>query len=83
MKISSIGCGNMASAIIGGIIKNGAAEKADIRAADKSEQARSRAADAFGIRTFEDNVECIRGADLVLLAVDCTFHHGWKVDRGP
>ena len=69
MKISSIGFGNMASAIIGGIIKNGAAEKADIRAADKSEQARKAAADAFGIRTFEDNVECIRGADLVLLAV--------------
>lgn len=69
MKISSIGCGNMASAIIGGIIKNGAAGTSDIKAADKSAAARAKAEAAFGIETFEDNVECIQGADLVLLAV--------------
>ena len=69
MKISSIGCGNMASAIIGGIIKNGAAAASEIRAADKFETARKKAGDSFGIETFEDNAECIKGADIVLLAV--------------
>ena len=69
MKISSIGCGNMASAIIGGIIKNGACEASSIRAADKYDKARKKAGESFGIETFEDNSECIKGADIVLLAV--------------
>lgn len=69
MKISSIGCGNMASAIIGGIIKNGAAAASEIRAADKFDVARKKAGDSFGIETFEDNSECTKGADIVLLAV--------------
>ena len=59
----------MASAIIGGIIKNGAAAAAEIRAADKLENARKKAAELFGIETFENNAECIKGADIVLLAV--------------
>ena len=49
MKISSIGCGNMASAIIGGIIKNGACEASSIRAADKYDKARKKAGESFGI----------------------------------
>ena len=59
----------MASAIIGGIIKNGAAAASEIKAADKFETARKKAGDSFGIETFEDNAECIKGADIVLLAV--------------
>ena len=59
----------MASAIIGGIIKNGACEASSIRAADKYDKARKKAGESFGIETFEDNSECIKGADIVLLAV--------------
>ncbi len=69
MKIGVIGCGNMASAILRGILKSGIAAPSDITAADPFEIARKNAEDAFGIRTSESNEEAVAGADLVLLSV--------------
>ncbi|MDO4805136.1 MAG: pyrroline-5-carboxylate reductase [Lachnospiraceae bacterium] len=69
MKISVIGCGNMASAIIGGILAAGFANAEDITASDKYEAAREKAGKAFGIKTTGDNKECVRGAELVLFAI--------------
>lgn len=69
MKISFIGCGNMGSAIIGGLIKSGAAAKEDITASDPFEGSRKKAEAEFGIHTTGDNEACVRGADLVLIAV--------------
>lgn len=69
MKYTFIGCGNMGSAIIGGILKSGVAAKEDITASDMYEPTRKKAEDTFGIRTVSDNHEAVKGADLVLIAV--------------
>ena len=69
MKISVIGCGNMASAIMGGMIKNGLVSPEDVTASDVFEPARQRARNNLGVHTVTDNADCVKGADLVLFAV--------------
>ncbi|MEE3392328.1 MAG: pyrroline-5-carboxylate reductase [Lachnospiraceae bacterium] len=73
MKIGFIGTGNMGSAIIGGIIKSGIAEKEDILAADASEEARRKAEEKFGINTSADNKKVAAGSDILFLAVKPQF----------
>lgn len=68
-KIAVIGCGNMASAILQGVLKSGLSAPGDIAAADPFEKARQKAEAAFGIRTFSSNAAAMEGADLVLLSV--------------
>ena len=51
-KIGFIGCGNMASAIIGGLISKGTAP-ADIIAADLSEVATGKASEKFEINGYK------------------------------
>ena len=72
MKLSVIGCGNMATAIVGGLIANHIFKPEDITASDKSPQAREKMTKNYGIKTLEDNAACVDTAgqgDLVLLAV--------------
>lgn len=69
MKLAVIGCGNMASAIIGGLVGKGLLEGRDITASDKLEEARARMGRSFGVNVTEDNRACVKDADLVLLAV--------------
>ena len=69
MKISVIGCGNMAGAIMGGMIKNGLVSPEDVTASDVFEPARQRARNNLGVHTVTDNADCVKGADLVLFAV--------------
>ncbi|HUM83385.1 MAG TPA: pyrroline-5-carboxylate reductase [Lachnospiraceae bacterium] len=69
MKIAVIGCGNMGSAIIGGLIKAGTVSSEEITASDKSGEMRRKAAEAFGIKVTESNPECVKGAELIILAV--------------
>lgn len=72
MKLSVIGCGNMATAIIGGLISNHIVNPQDITASDKNPQAREKITKTYGIQTLESNVSCIKAAqtgDIILLAV--------------
>lgn len=69
MKLGVIGCGNMASAIIGGLIAKGILSPENITASDHFEAARDKAAKTYGIRTVADNADAIAGADIVLFAV--------------
>lgn len=69
MKMTFIGCGNMGSAIMGGILKSGLASKEDITGADPYALAREKAAGQFGIQTSDNNSEAVRGADVILIAV--------------
>lgn len=69
MKIGFIGCGNMASAMIGGIIKNRVAAPEDILASAKTEASRQRAKKELGICMTSSNQEVAAFADVLVLAV--------------
>jgi len=68
MKIAFIGGGNMAAALIGGLIKRGVAP-ADLYAVDPNEDARKRNEQRFGIRTGAAADGALAGYDAVVLAV--------------
>ncbi len=74
MKLGLIGTGNMASAIIGGIIKKNMISADEIIGSDKSEQGRERAKEKFGICVTEDNQEVVKKAQIVILAVKPQFY---------
>ena len=69
MKIGFIGCGNMASAMIGGILKKQVASPEEILASARTEASRRKAEEAFGIAVTEDNRRVAAFADLLILAV--------------
>ncbi len=69
MKTGVIGCGNMATAIIGGLIAGGFAAREDITASDRSDEQRRKLAAKFGVTTKADNKKCVENAEIVLFAV--------------
>ena len=60
MKLGFIGAGNMASAIIGGIIKKGIYTPKEIICSTPVEAERKKAEDTFGVNTTPDNKEVVR-----------------------
>ncbi|KLU22675.1 pyrroline-5-carboxylate reductase [Caballeronia mineralivorans PML1(12)] len=68
MKIAFIGGGNMASALIGGLIKRGVAA-ADLYVVDSGEEARQRTEKQFGVATGTSIDSKLAGYDAILLAV--------------
>ena len=68
LKLGFIGCGNMASAIIGGLVAKGLFDGSEMIASAPSEKSRKRAEDA-GIKATSDNKEVVNFADVVVLAV--------------
>ncbi|WP_144110115.1 pyrroline-5-carboxylate reductase [Paraburkholderia sp. BCC1886] len=68
MKIAFIGGGNMAAALIGGLIKRGVAP-ADLYTIDPNDDARERNERHFGIRTAASADAALASYDAVVLAV--------------
>ena len=68
MQITFIGGGNMASALIGGLIGNGWSKEA-IAVAEIDGAARARLEREFGVRTAAGALEAAAGADAIVLAV--------------
>lgn len=64
-----IGLGNMASAILGGIIRNGIASADDIVGSAKTQETRERIQKQYGIRTLSSNKEVAGTSDVLFLAV--------------
>ncbi|UXZ54466.1 pyrroline-5-carboxylate reductase [Halomonas sp. 7T] len=73
-KITFIGAGNMASAIIGGLIESGAAPS-DITATAPNESELAALKQRLGINTQTDNNAAIEQADVVVLAVKPQIMH--------
>ena len=73
MKIGFIGLGNMASAMIGGMLKAGEVQPGDLLGSDKSEQMRAVAAEKFGMTVLEDNAQVAEQSDILFLAVKPIF----------
>ena len=74
MKLGFIGCGNMANAMIAGIIGNGICKAEEIIGSAKSEASRVRVNKEFGIYMTEDNKEAAEKADVIVLSVKPQFY---------
>ncbi len=73
MKVGFIGCGNMAKAMIRGLLKSGVCKGEEVVASDVSPAARS-AAQALGISVTADNRQAAAQADALVLAVKPQFY---------
>lgn len=69
MKIGFIGCGNMAKAIISGLIKTKTFLPEEIIASDKNAAALNEASASLGINTTLNNSELVLESEMLLLAV--------------
>ncbi len=69
MKIGFIGLGNMATAMIGGIIKNGIVKAEEILGSDGYAGSVERAVTNLGITAMKNNIETAQNADVLVLSV--------------
>ena len=69
MKITFIGGGVMAEAILGGILDGGVANAEDISFGEPVAERREALAGAYGVTADADNIKVIDGADIVILAM--------------
>ncbi len=74
MKIGFIGCGNMGSAMIGGILKKRIFQKEEIIVSNLTEEGSRRSREKLGVMTTLDNCEVVRRAKLVILAVKPQYY---------
>lgn len=68
-KLGFIGCGNMANAIIGGIIHGGIAQADDIIGSNATKAGAERTKTANGIEVTLSNTEVVRKAETIFLCV--------------
>ena len=73
MKLGFIGTGNMAGAIIGGIIKNGVLKPEEIIGSDILEAGREKVHSLYGICVTDDNREAAK-AEIVILSVKPQYY---------
>lgn len=73
MKLGFIGTGNMATAILGGIIKNEIFRPDEIIGSDISEAGREKVKNSYGIHVTDDNVKAAE-AEVVILSVKPQFY---------
>ncbi len=69
MKLGFIGCGVMANAMMGGIIKAGLYKPEDIWGADPFEGSRQKTKEVNGINVTDNNIEILENCETVFLTV--------------
>lgn len=69
MKIGFIGAGNMASAMIGGLIKSKLVKHSDIIASAKTEKTLLNIKKNFNINVTKDSNEVVKNSDIIVVAV--------------
>lgn len=69
MKIGFIGLGNMATAMIGGILEKGLVKPEEILGSARSKESVQKAVDTLGICGMETNVQVAEQADILILSV--------------
>lgn len=74
MRLGFIGCGNMASAMIGGVIRNQMVKPEEVIASAKTRTSLERVSIAFGIKTTLSNREVTENSDLLFLAVKPQYY---------
>lgn len=73
MKTGFIGMGNMAGAMIEGMLAKGIVAREDMIGSAKTQETRERIAKKYGIETVADNRKVARAADMLILAVKPQF----------
>lgn len=73
MAIGFIGLGNMASAIMGGMLKQKIAKPEEVLGADKAAAAGEKVKTLYGIRVLESNIGVAENSDVLFLAVKPVF----------
>lgn len=73
MRVGFIGCGNMATAMINGMVASGLVAPADMIASAKSQKTKQRIETELGIRAADTNTQVLEFADLIFLAVKPQF----------
>lgn len=73
-KIGFIGCGNMGTAILQGILDSGKCRAADVIVSTKSEESAKAKREKYGVDTTADNCVVAREADILFLAVKPQFY---------
>ena len=73
MKIAFIGAGNMAQAMIGGIVKNGMMKPEEIVATAATQKTIDKVAKEYGVTVTLDNCKAAK-ADIVVLAVKPVYY---------
>lgn len=68
-KIGFIGCGNMGSAMVGGILRAQLVEKEQLTVSCRSRASADRISETYGIRALTNNQEVAAWADILFLAV--------------
>ena len=74
MKIGFIGAGNMAKAMLGGILMNDIFKKEEIIASDANSTVLSMIESSLGIYITTDNKEVVRQAEVIVLAVKPQYY---------
>lgn len=74
MKLGFIGCGNMAGAMLGGILRKNLLEKDEIIASTSREESRKRVEDTYGIHAVLDNREVAENSEILILAVKPQYY---------
>ena len=74
MKLGFIGCGNMATAMMKGIIANEIVAKEEIIGADLSKDSLEKAQEELGICVTSDNKEVAKKAEMLVLSVKPQFY---------
>ncbi len=69
IKLGFIGCGKMASAIIGGCLNSEDFSLDNVIASEINENARNIAKETFGITVFDNNIDVIKNSDVIILCV--------------
>lgn len=76
MKIGFIGLGNMARAIIGGMLREGIASREDILGSAKTQETLDAVREEYGIGVELSNQKVAEAADVLILAVKPQFLEG-------
>lgn len=73
MKIGFLGAGNMAGAILKGLLKKGFIKGHDVMISRRDPIARAKLAEALGVLPAQNNIDLVKCCDIVVLAVKPYF----------